>query len=179
MNKTKSIFVTGADTDIGKTFVSVGLCLALENKGLKVGYFSQNYAECLDYDSPVMEELQSSSRDFNPRTLLGSLKFTREEMLHNVRDLSEGQKAKVLLMKMIIEGNNVLVMDEPTRNLSPLSNPVIRRMLNEYKGAIITISHDRKFISEVCDKVYTLDKNGLSLSRQARGKKSIDGENEM
>ena len=82
-------------------------------------------------------------------------------------------KAKVLLMKMIIEGNNVLVMDEPTRNLSPLSNPVIRRMLNEYNGAIITISHDRKFISEVCDKVYTLTPNGLIWSRQARDENLI------
>jgi len=163
----------------GKSTLIKKLYKALQEvPGIKVGYFSQNYAECLDYNSPVMEELQSSSREFNPRTLLGSLKFTREEMLHSVADLSEGQKAKVLLMKMIIEGNNVLVMDEPTRNLSPLSNPVIRRMLNEYRGAIITISHDRKFISEVCDKVYTLDRNGLSLSRQARGESLMDMDNE-
>lgn len=164
----------------GKSTLIKKLYKELQNvPGVKVGYFSQNYSECLDYSKPVMEELQSSSKDFNPRTLLGSLKFTREEMLHSVADLSEGQKAKVLLMKMIIEGNNVLVMDEPTRNLSPLSNPVIRRMLNEYNGAIITISHDRKFIKEVCDKVYVLNRDGLTLSRQFSSKEVTGNESEM
>ena len=52
---------------------------------------------------------------------------------------------------------NVLILDEPTRNFSPLSGPVIRKMLREFPGAIISISHDRKFIDEVCDKVYILE----------------------
>ena len=82
-------------------------------------------------------------------------------MEHAIEDLSEGQKAKILLMKLIVENNNVLVLDEPTRNLSPLSNPVIRRMLNSYRGAIITVSHDRRFISDVCDKFYELTPKGL------------------
>ncbi len=129
--------------------------------GLSVGYFSQNYDEMLDFDSTPVEELLNSSIDFNPRTLLGSLKFTKEEMEHKVRDLSEGQKAKLLLMKLIIEKNNCLVLDEPTRNLSPLSNPAVRKMLNEYNGVIISVSHDRKFISEVCQKVYLLNERGL------------------
>ena len=52
---------------------------------------------------------------------------------------------------------NVLILDEPTRNFSPLSGPVIRKMLREFPGAIISISHDRKFIDEVCDKVYNFE----------------------
>ena len=52
---------------------------------------------------------------------------------------------------------DVLILDEPTRNFSPLSGPVIRKMLREFPGAIISISHDRKFIDEVCDKVYILE----------------------
>ena len=55
----------------------------------------------------------------------------------------------------------MLVLDEPTRNLSPLSNPTIRELLNNYHGAVISVSHDRKFISEVCDEVYELCENGL------------------
>ena len=52
-------------------------------------------------------------------------------------------------------------MDEPTRNFSPLSGPVIREMLSGFNGAIISVSHDRKYIDEVATKVYTLDKSGL------------------
>ena len=128
--------------------------------GINVGYFSQNYSEVLDYNQPAYEQLYADG-GLNPMTLLGSLKFTAEEMQHCIKDLSEGQKAKICLMKLIVDKNNVLVLDEPTRNLSPLSNPIIREILKEYNGAIITVSHDRKFIKEICDSVYVLSKSGL------------------
>ena len=92
---------------------------------------------------------------------LGSLKYTADEMEHPIRELSGGQKAKVLLLKLSMSGANVLILDEPTRNFSPLSGPVIRRMLKEFPGAVISVSHDRKYLSEVCDKVYRLTGEGL------------------
>lgn len=95
------------------------------------------------------------------RTYLGSMKYTADEMEHSVTELSGGQKAKLLFLKMSMEGNNVLILDEPTRNFSPLSGPVIRNILKEFDGSIISISHDRKYISEVCTKVYRLTENGL------------------
>jgi ATPase subunit of ABC transporter with duplicated ATPase domains len=82
-------------------------------------------------------------------------------MSHPIAELSGGQKAKVLLLKMSMSGANVLILDEPTRNFSPLSGPVIRRMLAEFPGAIISISHDRKYIKGVCGKVYELTEEGL------------------
>lgn len=128
---------------------------------INVGYFSQNYSEILDYNDNAVNQVMTNTSTFNPRTFLGSLKFTSDEMLHPIKDLSEGQKAKICLLKLITSDYNVLVLDEPTRNLSPLSNPVIRKMLQKYNGAIITVSHDRKFIKEICDKVYLLNSNGL------------------
>ncbi|MDE6655837.1 MAG: energy-dependent translational throttle protein EttA, partial [Anaeroplasmataceae bacterium] len=59
---------------------------------------------------------------------------------------------------------NVLLLDEPTRNLSPLSNPVIRNILKKYNGAIIAVSHDRKFLKEVAEDVYELRKDGLYVT---------------
>ena len=56
---------------------------------------------------------------------------------------------------------DILILDEPTRNFSPLSGPVIRQMLAAFPGAIISISHDRKYIMEVCEKVYRLETHGL------------------
>lgn len=146
----------------GKTTLIRNLIPELENTpGLKIGYFSQNYAEMLDYKKSPLEEIQETNNKYNAGTLIGCLKFTREEMLQPIATLSEGQKAKLLLLKLTIGENNVLVLDEPTRNLSPLSGPVIRKMLKSYKGAIITVSHDRKFINEICDKVYELTEEGL------------------
>ena len=55
------------------------------------------------------------------------------------------------------------MLDEPTRNVSPLSNPVIRKVLKDFKGTIISVSHDRKFIEEVANKLYILTNNGLNL----------------
>ena len=76
-------------------------------------------------------------------------------------ELSGGQKAKVLLLKMSLSGADVLILDEPTRNFSPLSGPVIRKILRQYQGAILSISHDRKYIEEVCTAVYQLTPEGL------------------
>ncbi len=143
------------------TLLKTILPVLSQTPGLKVGYFSQNYYETLDYNKTPIEELNQADFTFNAQTFLGSLKFTMEEMNQKISNLSEGQKAKLLLLKLIVEKNNVLVLDEPTRNLSPLSNPVIRQMLNQFNGAIIAVSHDRKFIKCVCNKVLELTANGL------------------
>ena len=90
------------------------------------------------------------------------MKYTADEMSHPIWELSGGQKAKLLFLKMSMAGSDVLLLDEPTRNFSPLSNPVIRQLLREFKGTIISVSHDRKYIQEVCTVVYELTENGLS-----------------
>ncbi len=136
----------------------------LARKDLKAKYMPQNYEDMLDLDmTPVefLDETGEKSLRTRIRTYLGSLKYTPDEMDHPIRELSGGQKAKILLLKMSLSDANVLILDEPTRNFSPLSGPVIRKILAEFPGAVISISHDRKYISEVCTKVYTLTEDGL------------------
>ena len=98
------------------------------------------------------------------RTYLGSLRYTAQEMSHPIRELSGGQKAKLLLLKLSLSGANVLLLDEPTRNFSPLSGWSIRALLRSFPGAIISVSHDRKYLAEVADKVYALSEDGLILT---------------
>jgi len=93
---------------------------------------------------------------------MGRIKLSWDEMNGKVGDLSYGQKAKVMILKMMLDKRDVLLLDEPTRNLSALSNPVMREVLKGFKGSIISISHDRKFLKGVCDKVYRLEEDGLS-----------------
>lgn len=136
----------------------------LERKDLHAEYMPQNYEELLCLSETPVEYLSLSGdkeEQTRIRTFLGALKYTADEMSHPIAELSGGQKAKVLLLKMSMSGANVLILDEPTRNFSVLSSPVIRKMLAEFPGAIIGISHDRKYIAEVCDKVYRLTEKGL------------------
>lgn len=138
----------------------------LNRTDIKASYMPQNYEELLELSKTpvdfltVMGDKEEISRI---RTYLGSMKYTPDEMLHPIADLSGGQKAKLLLLKMSMSGSNVLILDEPTRNFSPLSGPVIREMLKNFGGAIISISHDRSYIKEVPDTVYELTEQGLVL----------------
>ncbi len=138
----------------------------LAREDLRAAYMPQNYGELLPPADTPLSFLQTKGDKeelTRIRTWLGSMKFTADEMEHPVRELSGGQKAKLFFMKMSLEESDVLILDEPTRNFSPMSNPVIRRILAEYQGAILSVSHDRKFIEEVCTKSYRLTENGLEV----------------
>ncbi|TCD46250.1 ABC transporter ATP-binding protein [Streptococcus sp. X16XC17] len=128
---------------------------------LSLGYMSQNYEDLLSSNQSAIEFLSDVAEPEQSRTLLASLRFTRDEILHSVSDLSGGQKAKLFLAKMVLAGNNVLVLDEPTRHFSPTSQPLIRQLLREFPGAIISVSHDRKYIEEVAEQIYLLDQYQL------------------
>ena len=135
-----------------------------EREDLRMAYMPQNYEDLLEMDRTPVEflagngDLESITK---ARSYLGSMRYTTDEMTHACRDLSGGQKAKVVLLKMILDESNVLILDEPTRNFSPLSAPVIRDVLQRFGGTVIAVSHDRKFIEEVPDIVLKMDENGL------------------
>ena len=96
---------------------------------------------------------------------MGSMRFTHGEMTGRIDALSGGQRAKLLFLDMVLKGANVLLLDEPTRNFSPLSAPVVRAALRDFGGAILSVSHDRKYLSGVCDAVYALEPEGLRRLR--------------
>ena len=148
----------------GKTSLLKEIYKNLSKSNLKIGYMPQDYFEKLkDSETPISFLAQSGTREdrIKVSNLLGSLNFAREEMERSLKSLSGGQKAKVFFAKMNMDGDQVLILDEPTRNLSPLSQPEIIASLKAYKGAIIAVSHDRDFIEEVFDKVYELTALGL------------------
>lgn len=136
----------------------------VERTDIKAAYMPQNYEELLDMEETPVDFLSvKGDKDeiSTIRTYLGSMKYTADEMEHRIGDLSGGQKAKLLLLKMSMAGCNVLILDEPTRNFSPMSGPVIREMLKNFGGAILTVSHDRRYIEEVATVVYELTAKGL------------------
>jgi len=145
---------------VGKTTLLRKIWMQLKDRAdIKAAYMPQDYTEVLDYNQNVLDFLVQTGEKTDithARTYLGGMKFTKDEMMGKIGRLSGGQKAKVLFLDMVLKGANVLVLDEPTRNFSPLSAPEIRRTLGDFGGAIISISHDRKYLDEVCDEVYEL-----------------------
>ena len=139
-----------------------------DRNDVKVGYMPQTYDDILNNYKYVLDFIcPNGSKDeiTKARMFLGNMKFTREEMISNIKDLSNGTKAKLFLVKLVLDKCDVLILDEPTRNVSPLSNPVIRKVLTEYKGTIISVSHDRKYINEVVNTLYVLTPDGLIKER--------------
>lgn len=139
-----------------------------DRNDIKVGYMPQTYDDILNNYKYVLDFVcPNGSKDeiTKARMFLGNMKFTRDEMISNIKDLSNGTKAKLFLVKLVLDKCDVLILDEPTRNVSPLSNPVIRKVLKEYKGTIISVSHDRKYINEVVNALYILTPDGLVKER--------------
>lgn len=149
----------------GKTTLLKKIRDSLKENSISVGYMPQDYSEMMNPHETAIEFLsKDSSKEENTkvRTYLGSVNFTKEEMFHPVSSLSGGQRAKLYFSKMILERCEVLILDEPTRNLSPLSGPEVRQALKNFNGCIIAVSHDRRFIEEVFDEVVELNKDGLN-----------------
>ncbi len=149
----------------GKTTLLRVLEKEIERRGYHTFYMPQTYSDVLPLDSLPAEYLApDGGKDSvtEARIFLGSMKYTTDEMSHPNRALSGGQQAKLLLLKAILERADVLVLDEPTRNLSPLSAPAVRTLLKEFRGAILMVTHDRKLIAEAATRVLKLTETGLT-----------------
>lgn len=159
----RKICIIGANGS-GKTTLYGHLQQALSQSKTAFATMPQDYSQGLDPQiTPVDFLVTSHHKDeiTKIRSYLGSLNFTRQEMFRPARELSGGQRAKLFFAKMLLGQAQLLLLDEPTRNLSPLSGQEIRDALADFPGAIIAISHDRRFITEVFDDILELSPQGL------------------
>lgn len=157
--------IVGANGAGKSTLLKLAAETLLSREDIRAAYMPQNYNELLLGDKTPVELLAPSGHKDDitrARTLLGSMKYKAEEMEHPAAALSGGQRAKLLFLSMVLNGANVLVLDEPTRNFSPLSAPVIRQVLARFPGAIISVSHDRLYLEQVCTRVLELGPEGLA-----------------
>lgn len=162
----EKVCITGRNGAGKTTLIRIIAGELLDRSDIKAAYMPQDYAETLDFTRPALEILApGGSREERGQvsTRLAALRFAPEDMMRPAALLSGGQRAKLLLLRLVLAEPEVLILDEPTRNFSPLSGPVVRRILAGFSGAIISVSHDRKFISEVADRVLCLEPDGLRL----------------
>uniref|UniRef100_G3UE80 ATP-binding cassette sub-family F member 1 n=1 Tax=Loxodonta africana TaxID=9785 RepID=G3UE80_LOXAF len=135
-----------------------------KNHRLKIGFFNQQYAEQLRMEETPTEYLQ---RGFNlpyqdARKCLG--RFGLESHAHTIQicKLSGGQKARVVFAELACREPDVLVLDEPTNNLDIESIDALGEAINEYKGAVIIVSHDARLITETNCQLWVVEEQSVS-----------------
>ena len=123
--------------------------------GAKVGYYSQHH-ESLNLDLTAEEQMLmiiGKDRKADARKMLARFLLSGETVTNKMSTLSGGQRAKVALCLLLHEPTNMLVLDEPTNYLDIDTKHVLEGALAEYDGVVLTITHDRYFLDNVCNKV--------------------------
>ena len=152
---------------VGKSTLLAKLQQLLNDKReVSLGFMPQDYHKKLQLDLSPVEFLSQTGQKEELQKIqshLASLNFSYPEMQHQIRSLSGGQQGKFLLLDLVLRKPNFLLLDEPTRNFSPTSQPQIRKLFATYLGGLITVSHDRRFLKEVCSTIYRLTDHGLEV----------------
>ncbi|XP_028755068.1 ABC transporter F family member 5 [Neltuma alba] len=119
-------------------------------------YFEQNQAEALDLEKTVLETIEEAAEDWridDIKGLLGRCNFKSDMLDRKVSLLSGGEKARLAFCKFMVTPSTLLVLDEPTNHLDIPSKEMLEEAINEYKGTVITVSHDRYFIKQIVNRV--------------------------
>ncbi len=130
--------------------------------GVKIGYYRQDFSN-LDFDKTVFETLMDSMPkkiEEDMRSIAAGFLLFSDVMKNKVGNLSEGQKGLVAFAKLTMERPGLLILDEPTNHINFRHIPVIAAALNEYKGAMILVSHVPEFVEQIrIDEVLDLAKS--------------------
>ena len=131
-----------------------------------LGYYAQYQWEQLASNRTVLEEASSVAGDLTQsalRGLLGAFLFQGEAVEKKVAVLSGGEKARLILCKLLLQRPNLLLMDEPTNHLDIPSRDVLEQALHNFPGTLCFISHDRHFINALANKVLLVENRRIHL----------------
>ena len=123
---------------------------------VKIGYFAQNQSETLDASKTVLTTVEDAATNDNRSTvrdLLGAFLFRGDTVEKKVSVLSGGERNRLALCKLLLQPFNVLVMDEPTNHLDIQSKRILKEALMNFEGTLLLVSHDRDFLSGLCNQV--------------------------
>ena len=125
---------------------------------VKSGYFSQSY-ERLDPNQTLLDNFltEYGYTTEHTRSLLGGMLFHGDDVFKEIGTLSGGQKARLVLLKLVLDGANLLILDEPTNHLDIAAREAVEAALEAFDGTVLVVSHDRYFINEVASRIWEID----------------------
>ncbi|WP_408913517.1 ribosomal protection-like ABC-F family protein [Brucella pseudogrignonensis] len=131
---------------------------------VKLGYFAQHAMDILDGDSTILEWLEQrfpKAGQAPLRALAGCFGFSGDDIEKKCRVLSGGEKARLVMAAMLFDPPNFLVLDEPTNHLDLDTKEMLIRALSAYEGTMLFVSHDRRFLSALSNRVLELTPDGI------------------
>jgi len=127
---------------------------------VKIGYFDQERTG-LSEDKTILIEASESDISGDQvwvRNVLGALMLRKDFVYKKIKDLSEGEKGKVIIAKLLLSGANFLILDEPTNHLDIDAREALENALKDYPGSILFVTHDRYLIKKLAEEVLNLHK---------------------
>lgn len=131
---------------------------------VKMGYFAQHAMDLLDGERTVFESLEDAfpqAGQGSLRALAGCFGFSGDDVEKKCRVLSGGEKARLVMAKMLYDPPNFLVLDEPTNHLDMATKEMLIAALSQFEGAMLFVSHDRHFLAALSNRVLELTPGGI------------------
>jgi ATPase subunit of ABC transporter with duplicated ATPase domains len=131
---------------------------------VKMGYFAQHAMDLIDGEHTVFQSLEDSfpqAGQGSLRALAGCFGFSGDDVEKRCRVLSGGEKARLVMAKMLFDPPNFLVLDEPTNHLDIATKEMLITALSEYEGTMLFVSHDRHFLAALSNRVLELTPEGI------------------
>jgi len=131
---------------------------------VKMGYFAQHAMDLLDGERTVFQSLEDAFPEAGQgalRTLAGCFGFSGDDVEKRCRVLSGGEKARLVMAKMLYDPPNFLVLDEPTNHLDMATKEMLIAALSQYEGTMLFVSHDRHFLAALSNRVLELTPDGI------------------
>ena len=126
---------------------------------IEIGYFDQKMAE-MNSEKSIYDDFSETFPELTVtevRNALGAFMFSGDEVYKQINMLSGGEKVRLALCKILKKGPNVLILDEPTNHMDIVGKETLENLLQEYKGTIIFVSHDRFFVKKIADSILAFE----------------------
>ena len=131
--------------------------------GVKIGWFDQDHRSTLDLEKTALENAMRASifPESVVRTILARLNMRGDDVVKPLNVLSGGELAKVALASLFASDINLLILDEPTNHLDIFTLEALQGVLSEYAGTLLAVSHDRRFVSDMADRLVFFENKKL------------------
>ena len=148
---------------------------------VQIGYFSQTY-ERLNPQQTLLENfvIEYGFTEEHTRSMLGGMLFHGDDVFKEIGTLSGGQKARLVLLELVLDGANCLVLDEPTNHLDIMARETVEAALTAFDGTVLVVSHDRYFVNEVANRIWEIEdcqvkdyKGNYEFYQEERAKQAV------